>query len=286
MDRFGISTALLTPFLDDGAIDAALLGAHAGAMLSGGADGVTLYGTTGEGASIASAERRVGIEALLSAGVPAERITLGVCATALADAAAQVAGGLNHGITSFLLLPPFYFKGVSEAGLFEWHMELMARTDAAARFILYHIPQVSGVPLPVPLVGRLAAAAPGRVLAIKDSSGDWDNAEALLRQGTVPVLVGDERLLARAARLGAAGAITGMANLYPKRMKRLFDTATEDAALSDEVGRIVAQPVVPALKAVIAARTGIAGWERLRPPLAPLDAAARATLLPEGEAVP
>lgn len=279
MSKFGISVALLTPFGEDGGIDAQRLGAHARGLLDRGADGVTLYGTTGEGASVGMAERAQGIEALLTTGCPADRVTLGVCATSVSDAVAQVTEGMRYGVDQFLLLPPFYFKGTSDDGLFDWHEQVFAQSGPEARFILYHIPQVTGVPLSVGLVGRLAEAFPGSVRAIKDSSGSWDNATALLDLGATTVLVGDERLLHRAVGLGAGGAITGMANLYPERMKRIVDTATEDPALSEEVGRIVSVPVVPALKAVIASRTGDAAWERLRAPLSPLSADERAKVL-------
>lgn len=279
MAKFGLSVALLTPFAQNGQIDAARLGSHARTMLLDGADGVTLFGTTGEGASIAAQERITGIQALLAAGCPAAKVVLGICATSVGDAASQIAEGRRHGITEFLLLPPFYFKGSSDDGLFDWHVSLLEGTEPDTRFILYHIPQVSGVGIPVDLVGRLAAAAPGRVHAIKDSSGSWDNARALLELGVLTVLVGDERLLHRAMAHGAGGAISGMANLYPARMKRIVDTATEDRALSAEVTRVVSGPVIPALKAIMAQRSGDAGWERLRPPLMRLDAVARSAVL-------
>jgi 4-hydroxy-tetrahydrodipicolinate synthase len=279
LPKFGVSVALLTPFAAGGEIDAGLLGTHTRSVLREGADSVTLFGTTGEGASIATDERATGIEALRAAGCPASKILLGICATSVGDAARQVEEGRSHGISRFLLLPPFYFKGNSDAGLFDWHMALFARTGPGARFILYHIPQISGVGLSIDLVARLAAAAPERLVAIKDSSGSWENARALLDLGTLPVLVGDERVLHRAVALGAAGAITGMANLHPARMKRIVETATEDPALTEEVTRIVSVPVIPALKSALAARSGEATWERLRPPLSPLDATQRAAVL-------
>ena len=278
MERFGVSTALLTPFTSDGSIDRATLGAHARDVLSRGANSVTLFGTTGEGASIARSERADGIAALLSAGCQPDQIVLGICATAVADTVDQVEEGMHHGIRDFLLLPPFYFKGNGDQGLYDWHMQVLDRTDPQARFILYHIPQVTGVGLTVDLVGRLAAAAPGRLIAIKDSSGDWDNAKALLDQGALQVLVGDERVLHKAMALGAGGAITGMANLYPERMKRLVETATEDPALSAEVTRIVSVPVIPALKAIMASRKDRPDWENLRAPLMALDDEGRARI--------
>ncbi|MEM7642671.1 MAG: dihydrodipicolinate synthase family protein [Pseudomonadota bacterium] len=278
MQRFGLSVALATPFGPDGAIEARRLGDHAMACLGRGADSVTLFGTTGEGASVAMHERRIGIEALLGAGCPAARIVLGICATSAGDAVTQVAEGIGHGITDFLLLPPFYFPGPAEAGLFDWHAAVLAQADPRARFILYHIPQVSGVGLSVELVQRLAARAPDRVIAVKDSSGDWENAKALLAPGAPQVLVGDERLLHRAMALGGGGAISGMANLHPARMARIVETGLEDATLSAEVARIVSVPVIPAIKAGLAAQKKDSVWALPRPPLEPLSDAARATV--------
>ncbi len=282
MQKFGISTALLTPFTQNGDVDVSRLSAHALSVLKKGADCVTLFGTTGEGASIGTEERAAAIEALLTAGCPAEKIILGIAANATSDAIQQVDEGQRFGVNDFLLLPPFYFKGPDEVGLFDWHMEVFQGTNAAARYILYHIPQVSGVGLPVSLVARLVVANQGRIRAVKDSSGDWDNACELLGLDTVTVLIGDERILHRAVELGAGGAISGMANLYADRMKRIVEAAQEDTALSEEVTRIVSVPVIPALKSVLAQQSGDPAWERLRPPLTPLDAASRALVLGDG----
>lgn len=279
MDKFGISVALLTPFDTAGQIETGVLAAHAGRVLAKGAKGITLYGTTGEGASMGREERAAGLDALLVAGVPADKITLGVSACALDDAADQVALGHDHGIRSFLLLPPFYFKGCTDQGLEDWHLELFNRCNADTRFILYHIPQVTDVPLSVELVGRIAAAAPDRVQAIKDSSGNWQNTAALLEANTVPVLVGDERQVHKAAARGASGSICGFANLYPERMVRVLDTATEDKTLSEQVTCVVGHPVIPALKVLMAAQSGSTDWERVRYPLTTLDAAAREQVL-------
>ena len=277
--RFGISTALLTPFEEGSEIDAKSLTAHAQHLLLRGVSSVTLFGTTGEGASVGAAERQACLEAMVSSGIAPGQIVLGIAASATEDAVAQIASAFAVGIKTFLLLPPFYFKGCSDQGLLDWHMQVIARVPEGAQIILYHIPQVTGVPLSVDLVGRIAAAAPGRVRAIKDSSGNWDNTKALLDAGAVSVLVGDERQLHKAAALGADGSICGFSNLYPERLVRLFETATEDLELTAEVTRLVAHPVVPALKVLMAAQSGKASWEALRSPLTPLDADAKAELL-------
>ncbi|MDF0601451.1 dihydrodipicolinate synthase family protein [Psychromarinibacter sp. C21-152] len=279
MSAIGISVAMLSPFTEGGALDTARLSAHATRLLHDGADGVTLFGTTGEGASLTAGERAAGLDAVLSAGVPTEAVTFTVYATAAADAVDQVRTGLAHGVQSFLVPPPFYFPDPDDDGLFRWYAELLADTDAAARIILYHIPQVTGIGLSPALIMRLVDAFPGRVRAVKDSSGDWATAEALLKIEDLPVLVGDERLLHRAAALGAAGSITGCANLYPARLKRVYGTAQEDAALSAAVTAVVSCPVMPALKVLMARMLGDPAWETLRPPLTPVTPEQRAMLL-------
>lgn len=286
MAQFGISVALLTPFGPDGAIDTGMMANHATQVIAAGAHGVTLFGTTGEGASVGLAERKTAIAAvmaaLIGASIDPAKAFVGLCATSVEDTLAQLDQALEFGIDTFLLLPPFYFPGPDDQGLRAWHEELFERADARAKFILYHIPQITGVPLSFNLVTGLRAEFPGRVVAIKDSSGSWENCERLLDSKSLPVLVGDERLLHRAIPKGAAGSICGMANLYPARLRALYDTATEDADLSREVDLVVSGPVIPALKALLARDTSNPAWERLRPPLTPLPHPAREALLAHG----
>lgn len=277
----------MTPFHGDGSLNLPLFGEHASSLLQNGVNGVTLFGTTGEGASIGFNERSEGIATMIERGISPDQISVGLCACAIADAVSQVAQAAAFGVTRFLLLPPFYFKELGDAGLYEWHSELFGAADARARFILYHIPQVTQVPLSFDLVMRLRKAFPDRVMAIKDSAGNWDNTRKFLENGDVPVLVGDERLLHKAAAIGAAGSICGMANLYPRRMRTLFDTCVEDPALSADVGLVVSGPVIPSLKQVMVAVTGNESWGNLRPPFEALSGQAHAAIaarFPSGNA--
>ncbi|MEO9826367.1 MAG: dihydrodipicolinate synthase family protein [Paracoccaceae bacterium] len=267
---FGISTALLTPFHSDGRINHALFSQHARQLLENGPSGVTLFGTTGEGASIGFGERQIAIHGMIDSGVAPDQMTLGLCASAIADVDMQVQQGIAFGITKFLLLPPFYFKGLDDDGLFDWHAKLFEIADPSARFILYHIPQITEVPLSFDLIMRLRLGFPDRVMALKDSAGKWDETRAVLESDEIPVLVGDERLLHKAVAMGGAGSICGMANLYPNRLRQLFDTQTEDSDLSADVDLIVSHPVIPALKQAMVVMTGNPDWGNLRAPLRPL----------------
>lgn len=258
---------MLTPFRDNGSINIPLFCSHANFTLENGTHGVTLFGTTGEGASIGLNERQEVISDILKSGIAAEEITLGLCGTAVGDVVSQVRQGIEFGVTKYLLLPPFYFKILDDNGLFEWHAQLFAAADPSAKFILYHIPQITQVPLSFDLIMRLKESFPDRVMAVKDSAGQWENTEPLLASGKVPILVGDERLLHKAAAIGAAGSICGMANLYPNRLRAIFETHIEDAEISSMVTLIVSAPVIPALKQAMVAMTGNSDWGRVRAPL-------------------
>jgi 4-hydroxy-tetrahydrodipicolinate synthase len=280
VSRFGLSCALVTPFAPDGAVEVARLAAHARDGLARGCASVTLFGTTGEGASLGLGEREAALGALLAAGVAPGAIVGGLAAAAVEDAAAQGRMLAEASVRALLVPPPFYFKGVPEDGVFAWYAALFARLGGSARdVLLYNIPSVTQVALSPGLVGRLRRDFPEVILGVKDSSGDWPGTQALLAEHRdLAILVGDERHLARGVRLGAQGAISGLANVMPEMLLPLAREGTEDPRVGAVVDLVLAHPVTPAVKALVAHRTGEAAWRRVRPPLAALDAEAAAAL--------
>jgi 4-hydroxy-tetrahydrodipicolinate synthase len=272
--RFGLSCALATPFLEDGTCDCPTLVEHARSRLQTGCSSVTLFGTTGEGASVGAAQRRAIQAAFRDAGFDmAEEVVVGVCAPAAADAVAQIREGASFGVRRFLVPPPFYFKNLRGTGLYDWFRRVLRATAGVnARLILYHIPSVTSVPLPIEMIERLAAEFPGQVYGVKDSSGDWEYSERLLSLcGRLAVLIGDERHLARAVGLGAEGAISGTANIFPELLVPLVEDGREDARVNHTIDQILRFPVTPAVKILLAHRTGNPGWRRVAPPLVPLS---------------
>ncbi len=279
-DRFGLSAALTTPFDAEGRIDLARLVAHARRCLDRGCDSITLFGTTGEGASIAPEERIAVFDALIAGGVAPKRLVVAVAETAVGTAIARARTALEADVRAVLLLPPFYFKNPSDTGVFDWYAAIFAGLGPTARdVLLYHIPSVTEVPLSLPLVRRLADAFPGVVRGVKDSGCDWPATEKLVAaRGELEILVGDERDLARAVRAGGAGAISGMGNVCPERIRRLAVDGIDDPAVADLVDAVVKVPVTPAVKALVAHVTGDAGWARTRAPLEATPAGAAAVL--------
>lgn len=284
--RFGLSAALATPFSASGAIDHRRLAGHAAWCLANGCDSVTAFGTTGEGASVSRPERERVLGALAGAGIEGDRLVVGVTAASVEEAVEQARIGLAFDCRALLLAPPFYFKNATEEGLLAWFSAVFAGLGQAARdVILYNIPSVTAVAMPVALVERLRAAFPGIVRGVKDSSSDWHYTQALLAaRGDLAILVGDERHLAAAVRQGAEGAICGVANILPSLVRRLAVDGTDDRRVTDLVEAMVRLPVIPALKALIAERTGDACWLNVRPPLVPVDEGAMGTLRRQFEA--
>jgi 4-hydroxy-tetrahydrodipicolinate synthase len=266
------TAALVTPVTGAGTVDIARLCAHARNLLTRGLDAVVPFGTTGEGASLTLGEKAAVVHALISAGVPADRIILGIMATSIGDAVAAAEQGLGSGCAAVLLPPPYYFHGVGQAGVVRWYTDVIERLgDKARDVILYHIPSVTGVAVAPASVAELFRRFGKVIAAVKDSSGDPATTEAFLALGSVPVLVGHEGHLAAMIRKGAVGTISGLANIVPERIARVVRTGDEDPAFAPAVDAVLAFPVVPAVRAVLAHATADASWAEPLPPLEKLS---------------
>ena len=286
MER-GIWAAMTTPFMEDGAIDVARLAAHALDVLRRGCVGVSAFGTTGEGPSIGIGERAAVLAALVAAGVPPERIVPAVTASAVEDALAQARTAEAAGCRALLVTPPFYFKDVPQAAVTEWFSAFLTGLGAEGPgVVLYHIPQLTGVAVPAETVAELRARFGERILGVKDSSGDWDNSEKLLKSfSDLAILIGDERLLARGAALGGAGSISGVANVRPDLLNAMVASGKGDERVDALVEALLRHPVTPAVKALVAHQSGDPAWLRTRPPLEALSAADAAALGQQSDAI-
>lgn len=273
-DQFGLSCALALPTDSDLTIDHRRLLAHARWCLDAGCSSLTVFGTTGEGASVSLTERREILGTLASGGiVPSRQIVGGVSATSIGDAVEQTQILTAAGCRRILLAPPFYFKGVRDEGLYEWFAQVCQRiAHRDLSVILYHIPSVTQVPLSIDLIDRLKTAFPELVVAVKDSGGDWAFTETLLlNHRDLTILIGDERHLSDGLRLGAKGAISGLANICPAVLANLVGSGEEDPRISDLVTKILKYPVTPAVKALLAHCKQDSRWSNVRPPLTQLS---------------
>ncbi len=283
---FGISAALTTPFADSGSIDFARLIAHTRTVLGEGCSSATLFGTTGEGASVATKQRLATVRAMIDGKIDPAALVLTLHGSAAGDIVEQAKAAIGMGVRRFLLPPPCYFNDPSMAGLEAWFASVLAPIQGSgARVILYHIPQVIGVGVPIELVARLKAAYPDLIMGVKDSSGVFENTKNLLEMPGLEILIGDERLLAAGARLGAAGSISGVANLFSDRLARELASGETDAEIDHLVDTVLQFPVTAAIKTLVGHRHEDPEWRRTCPPLEATPARDRAMLVAAYDAV-
>ena len=286
----GVFCAAATPLNADLSVDLAAFTTHCRTLLEEGCDGIALLGTTGEANAFSSDERRAILEAALDAGIASGQLLPGTGCCAIPDTVALTRHALSLGVTRVVMLPPFYYKGVSDEGLFAAYADVIERVaDGRLRIVLYHIPQMSGVPLSLGLVARLIAAFPEIVVGIKDSAGDLANMHAMVEAFPgFAVLAGADPLLLPLLEAGGAGCITATSNLAARQLAtvyRLFNDPTRRAEVTAAQNGIVALrnisnrfAQIPTIKAMLAAKTGNPGWHRTRPPLVPLAAEQRAVI--------
>ena len=287
----GILSPVLTPFNADGSPDPERFARHCRWLLDQDV-GLAVFGTNSEANSLTLAEKRGLLDGLLAAGITPSKLMPGTGACAVPDAIELTRHAVKSGCAGVLMLPPFYYKGVSDEGLFRYFAQVIdAVADDRLRIYVYHIPPVSGVPITLPLIERLLKTFPGIIAGTKDSSGDWANTSAMLErfqpQG-FDVFAGSENFLLATMRGGGAGCITATGNVNPSAIVRLYQTwhnpdADEQQKRLDAQRAAFAQfPMIPAMKSAIALKTGRRDWIHVRPPLVELSDEQRIAL---GEAL-
>ena len=272
----GVVAPILTPFNDDLSIATDLYVDHAHRLFGDGCAAIAPFGTTGEALSVGIDERIAAIAALVESGIDPARMIPGTGLTSIADTARLSRACLDMGCAAVMTLPPFYFKGVSEDGLYDYFAALVAAIGDDARVFLYHIPPIAVVGVPPALTRRLHADFPRQIVGIKDSSGDWDNTKALLDIDGLIVYPGSELPLLEALELGAPGCISATANLNAAAI-----AAVVDAFDAGDIGRarslqervrefrlaVQEYAPIPAQKRLLAKASGDARWANVRPPL-------------------
>jgi 4-hydroxy-tetrahydrodipicolinate synthase len=306
----GVVAPVLTPFKADLSPDRERFIAHCKWLLSQNC-GLAVFGTTSEANSLAADERSMLLDALVAAGVDTSRMMPGTGCCSITETVKLTAQAVKHGCAGVLMLPPFYYKSVSEEGLYRYFSEVVQRVgDARLKIYLYHIPPVAVVGITTGLVERLLAAYPNAIAGMKDSSGDWNNTKTFLEAFNVragravsgfDVFVGSESFLLANMRNGGVGTISATANVNPAAIHKLY---AESGKLKTESGKRKTQrtdhdleclqaklnvvrdlfgryPMIAALKQAIAIYANDPAWRTVRPPLVELTAEQVKTLAAE-----
>ncbi|WP_169196243.1 dihydrodipicolinate synthase family protein [Devosia sp. MC1541] len=286
----GVFCAAATPVLQDGAPDQSAFNTHAKALIEEGCDGVALLGTTGEANSFSIGQRMRLLEGVIASGLDAKRLLPGTSQTNVADSVTLVRHAVDAGVKACVVLPPFYYKGVSDEGLFRFYAEVIEGVGSDdLRVILYHIPPIAQIGISLERTARLREAFPGVIVGVKDSSGKLESMQAFASAfENFSVLAGADPFMLPLLRSGGAGCITSSSNLIGAHLRVVFDNWF-DTAQADKVEAAQARinawrdlsnayVQLPTIKAMLARRRNHAGWTRVRPPLVELTEAEIATV--------
>ena len=291
----GVLAPVVTPFRANLSPDRERFMRHCRWLLSQNC-GLAPFGTTSEANSMSIDERISLLDALIAAGIDPSRIMPGTGCCSIVETVELTARAVKHDCAGVLMLPPFYYKNVSEEGLYRYFSEVVQRVgDARLRIYLYHIPPVAIVGITPRLVERLLKAYPSAIAGMKDSSGDWINTKTFLdafaetarpASTRFDMFVGSEAFLLANMRNGGAGTISATANVNPAAIYELYTAASAvsaDVDLEPHQARLnVVREVfsntkfpsmIAALKQAIAIYANDPEWARVRPPLVELTTA-------------
>ncbi len=284
----GVISAMLTPFVSDvGPVDYEWLPGYLRFLEQSGLHGVLALGTTGEGPSMSVAERERVLDTIIEhrGGLA---VLAGTGCAALTETIALSRYAVDRGADAVLVMPPFYIKSPSEAGILAYYRALADALPAEARLMLYHIPQVTGVPITPPIIDGLLESHSGQFYGIKDSSGNWEHSQGLIaKYPQLKIFTGSDRLISNALAHGAAGAITALSSAFPRLARAVYDAHHNSGDVAAAQARLTAvrdliDPVntPPALKAALAWTSDLPETSVRLPLTAMLDA--EATRLREG----
>lgn len=275
----GVLAAIITPVDGRGEPDMDRFERHAGWLMANGSDGLNVLGTTGEANSLSKIQR-LAVMSVAANGIDAGKLMVGTGTPDIQTTIELTRAAQELGFAGALVLPPYYYKGVSDEGLFAWYAAIVEATEAIPIY-LYNFPQMTGLPLSTALVRRLAKAFPERICGAKDSSGDLAYAAELAAIGDLAIFPSDEGALARAGRDGFAGCISATVNITAPLAARLW--AEQENVAFAEAARlartaITAQPLIPAVKHLVATLHGDPEFARVLTPHLELDAKQREAL--------
>lgn len=270
----GVIAAVPTPIDTERNPDLGRFIAHARWALANGCDGLNVLGTTGEANSLSCKQRKAVMTAAADV-LPREALMVGTGTPDLATTIELTRLAHELGFAAALVLPPYYYKGVSEDGLFAWFAALVEATAGQpVPIYLYNFPQMTGIRFSPALAARLASAFPGRIVGAKDSSGDMDYAAEIARIEDFAVFPSSETALSRARQDNFAGCISATVNVTAALSAALWRDPGDDTLLArvrEARETIAAQTLIPAVKYLVGRIHGDEAFERLLPPHLPLD---------------
>jgi 4-hydroxy-tetrahydrodipicolinate synthase len=285
-----VLSPVLTPFKEDGNPDAQKLLKQCQWLESNGV-GQAIFGTNSEANSMSAQQKMNTLNTLIESGLNPAHMMPGTGASSIDETVSMTRHAVQHQCAGVLMLPPFYYKDVTDDGLFAYFSEVIQKVGKEGlQVYIYNIPPVTKINLSLSLLERLTKEYPKTIIGMKDSSGDWAYTESvikLLAPSGFRVYAGSEVFLMRALRAGGVGCISATANVNPRAIAELAahwreSDADQRQADLDQVRSIFAQyQMIAGMKTAVAHYSKDSEWLRVRPPLMQLSAEQQAKLLSE-----
>lgn len=237
----GIITPTLTPFVSEtGAVDDTWIPQHLRFLEQNHINGLLVLGTTGEGPSLSMEERKQVLNLVL-AHCGSMFVIAGSGCASLIETIELSRYAITQGADAVLAMPPFYFKSVSEAGVLRYYQAVCDALPAQARVLLYHIPQVTAVPITPSIIEGLLQSHPEQFYGIKDSAGDAQHTANLVQSyQQLHIYNGSDTQMASALVAGVSGAISALSNVWPDLVYGVLDEYMNDGDVAAAQERLLA----------------------------------------------
>jgi len=275
----GVFSAALTPVKKDLSINQDLYLRHCQYLMRQGHDGLAIFGTTGEANSFSIKEKKDTLEFLLSNRIDPKILIPGTGSSSLKDAIEMTKHAASYKVKAVLLLPPFYYKNVSDEGVLNYYRHIIEKVGISEmQYILYHIPQHSYVPINFKIIEILLKLYPKNIVGLKDSSGDSDRMMKLIKYfDNFAVFCGHDSLALNIVKKGGAGAITAGTNVCGKLLSFIIKNYKNENQINNfsefqklliEIRQVItSHEPISLMKAYFSIVDNISEWNNVLPPL-------------------
>ena len=275
----GVFSAALTPINQDYTINSQLFLSHCKWLLTQGLDGLGVFGTTGEANAFNVEEKINALQFLIDNNINPNNLMPGTGQCSVTDTVRFTKKCAKLKVRAVLVLPAFFYKGVSDEGVIEYYKRVVEEVgDENLHYVLYHIPQISGVNISFDVIEKLLKLYPNNVVGMKDSSGDIDNMLKITKFfNDFSLFSGSDSLALKVCKRGGAGAITATSNISGKLLSFIVNNYKEESSLDNfqelQILQVKIREMlfthepVSALKAIMSVKQNNKEWNQVNPPL-------------------
>ena len=279
----GVFSAALTPVKSDLSINKDLYLRHCQYLMREGHDGLAIFGTTGEANSFSIQEKKDHIDFLITNRIDPKILMPGTGSSSLKEAIDMTKHASSHKVRAVLLLPPFYYKNVTDEGVINYYRHLIENVgDSELHYVLYHIPKNTYVPISFKTIETLLKLYPNNIVGLKDSSGDGERMMKVIKYfNNFSVFCGHDSLALSISKRGGAGAITAGTNVCGKLLSFILKNYKNEnsiknfnelQSLLEKIRQVITtHEPISLMKAYFSIVDNISEWNNVLPPLKKID---------------